>query len=167
MIVCFIGHRTIENAELVKKQITGTVSQLISNGADTFLFGCKSQFNSICWEIVTDFQNRYKNLKRIYVRANYPIIPKGYKDYILESYEETYFPKGLERAGRSSYIERNQKIIDASDICVFYYNSGYKLSPKKQKSFLSLSDRERKSGTAIAFAYATQKKKTIINLYRN
>lgn len=165
MIVCFIGHRTVENAEQVKEQITSTISQLITNGADTFLFGNKSQFNCLCWDIVTAFQKRYHTLKRIYIRANYPIIPEYYKDYLLESYEETYFPKGMERAGRSSYVERNQKMIDASDVCVFYYNSGYKLAPKKQKSFLPLPDREQKSGTAIAFAYATQKGKKIINLY--
>ncbi len=166
MRVCFIGHRTIENIEQIRKQITETVYQLIQSHANTFLFGSKSQFDSLCWEIITEFQKQYKTIKRIYVRATYPTIQKYYEDYLLKCYEETYFPKGMENAGRCSYIKRNQKMIDASDVCVFYYDSEYKLPPKRQKSYSALPNRERKSGTALAFAYATQKNKKIINLYQ-
>lgn len=167
MIVCFIGHRTVENVEQLKRQINSTVLRLIQDGADTFLFGSKSKFDSICWKIVTELQRIYTNIKRIYVRATYPTIQKHYKEYLLESYEGTYFPERMETAGRSTYVKRNQNMIGASNICVFYYNPDYKLLPKMQKSSLPLPTKEIKSGTAIAFAYATRKKKRIINLYKD
>ena len=84
MKVCFIGHRTIENIEQIRKQITETVYQLIQSHANTFLFGSKSQFDSLCWEIITEFQKQYKTIKRIYVRATYPTIQKYYEDYLLK-----------------------------------------------------------------------------------
>ena len=61
-------------------------------------------------------------------------------------------------AGKASYVERNQAMIDNSDYCVFYYDSSYQPKPKK-------NDYQPKSGTAIIYAYAQQKKKNIVNLF--
>ncbi len=56
-------------------------------------------------------------------------------------------------AGRASYVERNQAMINDSDFCIFYYNKNY--IPKTKT----------KSGTKIAYEYALRKKKNIINLF--
>lgn len=165
MVVCFIGHRAIINFEQLRIRLTEVISHFISNGADTFLFGSRSRFNTLCLEIVTGLKKRYPNIKRVYIRAEYPIISKDYEDYLLESYEETFFPREIQNAGRCAYVERNKKMIDSSDVCIFYFNSDYKLSAIKQEIFLPLPNKERKSGTAVAFAYAKRKNKEIINLY--
>ena len=67
--VCFIGHRTVVNAEQVRTKLFDILSTLISNGADTFLFGSRSDFDTLCWEVVTELQKEYPQLKRISYNA--------------------------------------------------------------------------------------------------
>ncbi len=53
-ICCFIGHRTINETEGLKTTLTETIERLIVEySVDTFLFGSKSRFNSLCLEQVT------------------------------------------------------------------------------------------------------------------
>ncbi|MCH5157787.1 MAG: hypothetical protein J1F33_01195 [Clostridiales bacterium] len=81
-------------------------------------------------------------------------------------YEETICSQKSPTANKNAYIMRNQEMIDNSDVCVFYYNKDY-LPPKQKPSNKYLPKHQPKSGTAIAYTYATQKKKTIINLYQD
>ncbi len=53
---CFIGHRTINETEELKTKLNDIIEKLIvESNVDTFLFGSKSQFNSLCLELVTKF----------------------------------------------------------------------------------------------------------------
>ena len=66
MIICFIGHRTVNDAEQVKIKLIDAISSLIADGADTFLFGSRSEFDALCWEAVNldfiaGFQTAYEN----------------------------------------------------------------------------------------------------------
>ena len=138
-------------------------------GVDTFLFGDKSDFNYFCLNIVNELQNKFPYVKRISVRTSYPNLGQAYLGYILRDFEDTYVPKGVENAGVASYVERNQAMINASDYCIFYYNLDY-LPAKRQYSKRSVGEYQPKSGTALAFQYATKKKRggkdlTIINVY--
>lgn len=151
MKVCFIGHRDIEKTNEVVFLLRETVKTFLINGFTTFLFGSRSKFDELSLNVVSEFKIEYPNIKRIYVRAEYPYINKSYEEYLLKSYEETYFPHKIINAGKYSYVERNFEMIDKSDCCVFYYNEKQNLS---------------KSGTKIAYDYATKKKKKIINLFR-
>ncbi len=65
MIVCFIGHRNIDNAEQIECRLKNTITNLVLNGADTFIFGSRSDFNYICWSVVTELQEQFSNIKRI------------------------------------------------------------------------------------------------------
>ena len=72
-------------------------------------------------------------------------------------------------AGKASYVERNQDMINASDYCVFYYDPQYQ-PPRRKYSKRDVSEYQAKSGTKVAFEYANQRKRggrdlTIINLY--
>ena len=165
MRVCFIGHRKIGDVGQLKDKVKRAIAALIAEGADTFFFGSKSEFDDLCREIVGEFRLLDSNLKRVYVRAEYPIIDSSYEQYLLQFYEETYFPQRMEKAGRKIYVERNQEMIDQSDACVFYYNAKYKLPPVRRNS--ALPDIQRESGTAIAFEYARRRGKRIINLFEN
>ena len=162
MKVCFIGHRTIQTNEELISSLKETILNLIHKGATTFLFGSMSAFDRLSWEAVTALKATYPFIKRVYVRSSYPHIDESYKNYLLESYEATYFPTKLENAGKSSYVERNYEMIDSSTYCVFYYNEYYVPSLNRQ----ALSPSKRNSGTKIAYHYAVKKNKTIINLYK-
>jgi len=164
MIVCFIGHRKIENTEAVKLKLITVLTDLIKNGATDFLFGSKSEFNSLCLETITELKSDYPLLRRIYVRSVYSVISEDYKKYLLKFYDETYFPEKIKNAGASSYAERNFEMIDHSDICVFYYTPDYK-PPMKKESKYSVALHQPQSGTAVAYNYAVRKSKNIINLY--
>lgn len=162
MQVCFIGHRNIEKTDEMISLLRKTIITLIDKGVTTFLFGSKSEFDTLSWKIVTELKSKYPFIKRVYVRSVYPHISKSYEEYILKSYEETYFPSKLENAGKFSYVERNYEMIDNSTYCVFYYNENYRPPQNRNTIFPSSSN----SGTKIAYKYATKKKKIIINLYK-
>lgn len=177
--VCFIGHRTVDNAEQVKTKLFDILSTLISKGFDTFLFGSKSEFDTLCWEAVTELQKQYPHIKRISYNAPHETAftskeerescEKFFSQMVKHEvhytdYEEAVRSKKSLNANKNAYIMRNQEMIDNSDVCVFYYNKDY-LPPKRRTSSKFLSDYQPKSGTAIAYAYAMQKKKIIINLY--
>lgn len=163
---CFIGHRKIENKDDVKSLLKQEIVRLLNNGVTTFLFGSMSAFDDLSWEVVTELKEEYPSIKRIYVRSAYQHIDKSYEDYLLESYEETYFPPKIENAGRCSYVERNYEMIDKSTYCIFYYNENYITPYKREPKHGMLPATRRKSGTKIAYEYALKKKKEIINVYK-
>ena len=132
MKVCFIGHKKIQNANELIPLLKTTIIELISKGATTFLFGSKSQFNDLSWEVVTWLKVEYPFIKRVYVRSAFQYINELYENHLLEYYEETYFPPKLENAGKYSYVERNYELIDNSTFCVFYYDENYVNSLKEK-----------------------------------
>ena len=149
---CVFGHRTINETEELKTKLTEIIEKLIvGKNVDTFLFGSRSRFNDFCYELVTKAKEKHPHIKRIYVRAEYPYINEEYKNYLLKSYEETYYPKEIIGAGRAVYIERNYEMINNSQFCIVYYDES------------TLSE-TRKSGTKIALDYAAKKEKHIIKL---
>ncbi len=164
MKCCFVGHRKVENAELVKEKVKEVVERLIvENGVKTFYFGSRSKFDDICHAVVTQFKGKYSEIKRIYVRAEYAYISDSYKKYLLESYEDTYMPDGVENAGNASYVKRNQAMIEVSDVCIFYYKDDY-LPPRRKNAKKDVVDYQPKSGAKLAYDYAVRKKKMIINI---
>ena len=111
---CFIGHRSIEKSQELKRLLRKTVLELINKGVKRFLFGSMSEFDNLSWEIVTELKRTYPDIERVYVRSSYQYIDKSYEEYLLNSYEETYFPLKIEKAGKYSYVERNYEMIDNS-----------------------------------------------------
>ena len=149
---CFLGHREIIETEHLEIKLNEIIKTLITEEkVDIFLFGSKSRFNSLCYEIVTKYKEKYPHIKRIYVRAEYPDIREQYKNYLLESYEDTYYPENIQGAGRAIYIKRNYEMIDKSQFCIIYYDE-------------QNAPTTRKSGTKIALDYAIKQEKNIIKL---
>ena len=162
--VSFLGHRTIKDKELVKRKVYQLVEDLIlTQNAKRFLFGSKSKFDDLCYEVVTDLKRNYPYIERIYVRAEFPYVDEDYRNYLLESYEDTFYPSGMEEAGKAAYVERNCKMIDESDVCVMYYDEKY-LPPKRKHSRRDLFEYQQKRGTRIAYEYAVRNNKKIINV---
>ena len=149
---CFFGHRKINETEELKERLTEIIEKLIvDENVDTFLFGSKSRFNSLCQETVTEIKEKYPQIKRVYVRAEYPDINEHYKNYLLENYEDTYYPEKILNSGRAAYVERNYEMIDKSRYCIVYYDE-------------LNAPTTRKSGTKIALYYAIKQGKQIIVL---
>lgn len=149
---CFFGHRTINETEELKLKLVEIIKRLIlDEKVDTFLFGSKSRFDSLCLRLVTEIKEVHPQIKRVYVRAEYPYISERYKNYLLRNYEDTYYPKKIINAGKASYVERNYEMIDNSQICVIYYDE-------------QAAPTTRKSGTKIALDYAIKKGKKIISV---
>lgn len=179
MNVCFIGHRTISNAEQVKIKLLSTLSTLIENGADNFLFGSKSDFDFLCWETVTELKKQYPHIKRICYNAPHEIAftsreerescerffsQATKREVHYADYEQAINSQKAMKANRNAYIMRNSEMIENSDICVFYYNKNY-LPHIRVSANKLIPDHHPGSGTAIAFAYAMRRKKQIINLF--
>ena len=149
---CFFGHRKINETEELKSNLIEIIEKLIvEKQVDTFLFGSKSRFNSLCLELVTELKEKYLYIKRVYVRAEYPYISEHYKNYLLENYEDTYYPEKILNSGRAAYVERNYEMIDNSYYCIVYCDE-------------QSAPTTRKSGTKIALNYAVKKGKQIIVL---
>lgn len=155
MAICaFIGHRKVENTETLKKHLAQVIKRLIiDEGVDTFLFGSRSAFNDISYDIVTELKETYSNIRRVFVRAEYEYIDKLYTDYLLTFYEDTYFAEQAHNAGYRSYVKRNQEMIDKSNIVVAYCDTNYTPTTRT------------KSGTIMAVQYAQKKQKRIINIF--
>ena len=102
-VCCFFGHRKTEKTEEMKIKLQEIIENLIvKQEVDTFLFGSKSAFNSLCLEVVTELkQQKYPDIKRIFIRAEYPYINEDYKRYLLQFYEDSYYPKTLLGANRA------------------------------------------------------------------
>lgn len=150
---CFFGHRTINETEELKSKLIEVIEKLIvDEKVDTFLFGSKSRFNSLCLELVTEIKEKYPHIKRVYVRAEYPDINEQYTNYLLENYEDTYYPEHIRDSGRAAYVERNCEMINKSKYCIVYYDE-----PNAPTT--------RKSGTKIALDYALRHKKNILNAF--
>ena len=149
---CFIGHRAVYETEQLKSQLWEIIEKLIvEKNVDTFLFGSKSRFNSICHHIVTKIKEKYPHIKRVYVRAEYQYIDENYKKYLLQDYEDTYYPENISDSGKLAYIKRNYEMINNSYFCVMYYDE-------------QIAQLYRKSGTEIALDYAIKQGKEIINV---
>lgn len=167
MIATFIGHRKIQNSELLTEQIKQTVLNLIDEKqVDTFLFGSRSDFDDLCLEVVTEIQKERPGIKRVYVRAEYPYISRDYENYLLESYDATYIPENVIDAGKAAYVERNFHMIDKAGLCIFYYDENYK-PPLKPATRGRITRDQSKSGTKVAYEYAIRQQKEIINLSAN
>ncbi len=161
---CFLGHRKVENADRLEQIIYEKSEQLITKeNIYTFLFGSKSKFDDLCYKVISNLKEIYPHIKRVYVRAEYSEISEDYKNYLLEFYEDTYYPEKIVGAGKCSYVERNYMMIDKSDFCIVYYKPEYK-PPKRKNSRRDLFEYQPKSGTQIAYDYAVKKKKIIYNV---
>ncbi len=85
------------------------------------------------------------------MRAEYPYINEHYKNYLLENYEDTYYPEKILNSGRASYVERNYEMID---------NSHYALSTTMNQT----NQPPVKAAQKIALDYAIKQCKKIIRV---
>ena len=69
---CFFGHRKINETPELIERLTNEIEVLITEKeVDTFYFGSKSEFNSLCHKVVSDLKEKYPHIKRVYVTQFY------------------------------------------------------------------------------------------------
>lgn len=157
MTVAFIGHRNIYSGQALENRLCELIEALIVNkNADTFLFGSKSGFDELCYKVITAVKQKYPQIRRVYVRAEFEHIDGSYRDYLSTLYEETLFPESVHNAGVVSYIKRNEAMIDMCDMVIMYLDDGYVPRAKRYAN----------SGTKLAAEYAAKKNKPLVNVFR-
>ena len=170
----FFGHRNTKLTKQLEEKLKNTIEDLILNkNVLIFLFGSRSAFNDFCLSIVTKLKEKYPNIKRI----GYPCKSESFaiesdKEKWIQIYQqvhplfvdEEYEYKTKYTANKASYYIRNQAMIDNSNYCVFYFNNDYQ-PPQRKHSKNAINFYQPKSGTKLAFNYAKNNKKIIINLF--
>ena len=134
---------------------------IVEEGVNTFLFGSRSKFDELCHIVVTELKEKYPNILRVaylckhetvcLVGAGTSLSQKikdliGRNGLVLE-FEEIKKSERVNSARRASYLKRNYWMIDES-CCVAYF----------------LRDMQKKSGTQIAYLYATKEGKILVSL---
>lgn len=165
--VCsFFGHRKIEIDTSLAKRLRDIIENLILTGYNTFLFGSNSEFDDLCYKLVTDLQINYPNIKMIgYPLKSEVVFLKEEKEKLenlflnvlnfntnIKAYDEIIREESLFNAGKSSYVQRNKLIIDKSDFIIFFYRES------------STNSYKSKSGTKIALEYAKKRNKDMLLL---
>ena len=159
----FFGHRDTPLTEELKQKVEEIVERLIvEDGVDTFLFGSRSNFDELCHIVVSELKEKYPHIRRIAYLCKHESgclvgagmsLRKQFKEitgrdtYVAE-YEEIKKSDRINSAGRASYVERNQLMIDDSMFVIIYYRD------------LEISNRH--SGTMLAYGYAKKKRRDIL-----
>ena len=140
---CFIGHRKVENERELEELLEKCLQRLIDEGVREFLFGSRSEFDTLCHRQVTKLKEKYPDIKRIAYtcKSEYACNPEEKEEterwlekvtkrkVEINAYEGKEQSERLQKAGKASYVERNEDLINASDYCVFYYNAYYDIKP--------------------------------------
>lgn len=173
--VCFIGHRKITASRALTTRLTQVIVDLIAHGADTFLFGSRSQFDRLCWGIVTKLKSQFPAIKSVRYHTPHETalaspaaaqrLAKITRHLGVAKTRYPYYDMVVASAQpyRQTYIIRNQIMIDASDVCVYYYDQTYQ-PPRRPTGKHTFRDYQPHSGTALAYQYAKRRHKRIINV---
>lgn len=174
----FFGHRNVEASDNMICLLRDILKDLIVNGTIEFIFGSKSQFDTICYQVVSELKEIYPHINRISFNAPHEEVftSQKEKEYFenvtlklfkrkecYKLFEKAFDSENAVKAKRNAYIARNKDMIDKSDVCLFYYDENYQ-PPLRVKSKY-LYEYQPKSGTGYAYQYAKQKKKHIINIF--
>lgn len=91
-------------------------------------------------------------------------IDDNYKSFLLQNYEDTYYPEKMINAWKAACVERNYEMINNSNFCICYYDENY--TPQRRKNNRGdLIDFQQKSGTKLAYSYAKRKNIVVKNTF--
>lgn len=147
------GHSNIKVTDKLKRELYLLFENLVlKENVSIFFFGGFSDFDEICYCVISKLKLKYNHIKRVFVCDDYKYIFRPQKrPYWLdaERYEElTYFEMQYNGFYKRIYF-RNCEIINNSDYVVFYVNH------------------TNQSGAYKAMQYALKNKKKIFNICDN
>ncbi|MCM1306180.1 MAG: hypothetical protein NC037_02025 [Bacteroides sp.] len=144
---CF-GHKDVEITDELRAKTAAEIDRAIADGVRIFLFGGLSDFDDLCYDIVTEKKNAnvQLNIKRIFCFPLDKHLHKPPHWFKRKDYEELTCPKKSYDYWYPSIYFRNIAMIDESDWVLFY------------------AEQREKSGAYKAYEYAKKKRKHIVNL---
>lgn len=142
------GHSKISITDELKKRLYKIFEIVIVNhNVKYFYFGGFSEFDDLCWQVVTELKKSYEHIYRIFCLSNprHQRLSKRPKWLKEEDYEEVIYLDLTFDYWYNRIYFRNCEMIDRSDYVVFYVNHS------------------ENSGAYKALKYALKKKKQIFN----
>ena len=122
-ICSFFGHRDIVVTDELMQRLYVLIENLIVNeNFGVFFFGGLSDFDELCWQVVTQLKQKYQFIKRIYCLIEPKYLRKLPRWLDRKNYEEfIYLDLKFDWWYQRIYF-RNEEIIRHSDFVVFYVN---------------------------------------------
>lgn len=148
--VCsFFGHSDVEITDELTEKTTKEIEQVIVEGCRTFYFGGYSDFDSLCYTIVTHIKEQKPelDLKRIYCVSQERYLRKKVRYFNRDDYDDVVYLMPAFEGWYKSIYYRNCAMIDNSDYVIFY------------------CEEKPESGAYKAYKYAVKAKKKIVNLF--
>lgn len=122
MVVSFIGHRKIENHDLLKDIVFEILKSLNTNGKLTFFCGGYGDFDELCASAVKDLKAVRNNVRSVlvtpYIGISYASKLKAIADSDL--YDEILYPALENVPYKFAISARNKYMVDSSDLIISY-----------------------------------------------
>lgn len=145
---CF-GHTEVEITDDLIMRARMEIDKAIADGVRTFLFGGRSDFDDLCYDLVTEKKNADPQLdiRRVFCVALDKQLTKPPKWFIRKEYEAVECPTKVCYYWYKAIYFRNLAMIDQSDLVLFWV------------------ERRENSGAYKTYRYAVGKRKRIVNLF--
>lgn len=146
---CF-GHYNVNITDDLKERTRTAIDSAIRDGVRIFLFGGRSDFDDLCYDLVAEQRNVNPelNIKRVFCFALDNQLRKPPRWFIRKEYEALECPTKDFDDWYTSIYYRNLAMIDKSDLVLFW-----------------VEEREN-SGAYKTYRYAVKKHKRIVNLFK-
>lgn len=145
---CF-GHFDVNITDDLVARTKIEIDKAIENGVRIFLFGGRSDFDDLCYDLVTEKRNANPqlHLKRVFCFALDKQLRKPPRWFIPKKYEALECPTKDFDYWYTSIYYRNLAMIDQSDLILFWV------------------EQRENSGAYKTYQYAVKKHKQIVNLF--
>lgn len=143
------GHSDIDITDELTDKARTEIDRAIKDGVRIFLFGGRSDFDDLCYDLVTEKKNADPelNIKRVFCFALDKQLGKPPRWFIRKDYEALDCPAKDFDYWYTAIYYRNLAMIDRSDLILFY------VEPREN------------SGAYKTFRYAVKKHKRFVNLF--
>lgn len=145
---CF-GHSDVAITDELTTRTRIEIDRAIEEGVRIFLFGGRSDFDDLCYDLVTEKRNAdpQLNIKRVFCFALDKQLRKPPRWFIPKEYEALECPTKDFDYWYTAIYYRNLAMIDQSDLILFWV------------------ERRENSGAYKTYQYAVKKHKHIVNLF--
>ncbi len=145
---CF-GHSKVNITDELIARTRIEIDKAVADGVRIFLFGGRSDFDDLCYDLVTEKRNAEPQLdiKRVFCFALDEQLRKPPRWFIKKEYEALECPTKSFDYWYTSIYYRNLAMIDQSDLILFWV------------------EKREISGAYKTYRYAVKKQKNIINLF--
>ncbi len=108
---CFIGHRKIKCTLELRERLQSILLDLIENGTTDFIFGDHSEFNDLCYEVVTKLKEKHPEIGRINFRKTFEDTADYTMQFLIKGYEKSICPYQTTDCGYRIADDRKLKAV--------------------------------------------------------